>query len=42
MRNIWREYLTIKGGDFPAWWSKLSDAEKKEWQVQKEKNEKNK
>jgi hypothetical protein len=42
MRNIWREYLTIKGGDFPAWWASLSLEEKKDWQEQKEKNAKNK
>jgi len=30
MRNIWTEYLTIKGGDFPAWWASLSEEEREE------------
>ena len=34
--DIWAEYLTIKGGDFPAWWSTLSDDQKQEWSTKKE------
>ena len=31
-RDIWAEAMTIKGGDFPAWYSSLNDSEKLEYE----------
>ena len=31
-RDIWREALSVKGGDFPSWYANLSDSEKKEYE----------
>jgi hypothetical protein len=35
-RDIWAEYMTKTGGEFHAWWSTLSPAEKDEWSKKKE------
>ena len=32
-REMWDEYLTIKGGDFPNWYEGLSPIEKAAWDV---------
>lgn len=32
-RNIWAEAMTITGGEFPKWYDSLNDAEKKEYEV---------
>jgi len=31
-RDIWAEAMTIKGGDFPTWYSSLNDSEKLEYE----------
>ena len=28
VRDIWKESMTIKGGEFPKWYNSLNDAEK--------------
>ena len=33
MRNIKQELLTIKGGDFPKWYSSLTKLEKAEYHI---------
>ena len=33
MRNIKQELLTIKGGDFPKWYSSLTKLEKVEYHI---------
>lgn len=35
-RDIWKEYLDVKGGDFSDWWKGLTKAEKSEWTKRKE------
>jgi hypothetical protein len=32
-RNIKREMMLIKGGDFPKWYESLNDKEKKEYKL---------
>jgi len=34
-RDIWKEYLSVNGGEFTSWWASLSPTEKKEWELRK-------
>ena len=31
-RDIWAEAMTVKGGEFPAWYANLSNSEKSEYE----------
>ena len=31
-RDIWKEALTVKGGEFPSWYATLSNSEKLEYE----------
>ena len=37
-RNLWDEFLTIPGGRFASWFDSLSEAQKKEFDEQRQKN----
>ena len=39
-RNIKKEMMLIKGGDFPKWYESLSDKEKKEYKLYFEQKQK--
>ena len=41
IKDVWQQALTIKGGDFPAWYEGLTPAQKKEYnRARKEASEK--